>query len=72
MEAKELYVNLYDLHTTQLNEINSEIILGGSAFNKGERTEVYIVINDLNFLEFISHAEINRIKENLKKRIDNY
>jgi len=72
METKELYVNLYDLHTTQLNETNSEIILGGSAFHKGERTEVFIVISDLNFLEFISHAEIGRIKENLKKRIDNY
>ena len=71
METKEMYLYMYDLHTTQLNETDLEIVLGGSAFHKGERIEVIIVMNDLNFLEFISHAEIDRIKENLKKRIDN-
>ena len=71
METKEIYINLYDLHTTQLNETDSEIVLGGSALNKGESIEVIIVMNDLNFLEFISHAEINTIKQNLKRRIDN-
>jgi hypothetical protein len=71
MKAKEIYLNLYDLHTVHLNETDPEVVLGGSVLHKGKSTEVIIVFNDLNFLEFISHDEINRIKENLKERIDN-
>jgi len=71
MKAKEMHLNLYDLHTAQLNETDSDIYLCGSSYYKGEPIELCVVFNDMTFLEFVSHDDINRIKENLKKRIDN-
>lgn len=67
---KQLVFNLYDLHTTHLNETDQDIILAGDSYYNGERIELMVVFKDIDFLEFISHHEIDRIKENLKKRID--
>lgn len=63
--------NAYDLHTMMLNENFPEIIFVADSYHKGEKIELTIVFDDLKFLEFISHNEIDKIKENLKKRIDN-
>jgi hypothetical protein len=67
---KQLVFNLYDLHTAHLNETDQDILLAGDSYYNGERVELMVVFKDIDFLEFISHHEIDRIKENLKKRID--
>jgi hypothetical protein len=67
---KEMYLYLRNLHTLQLNETDQEIMLVADSYYKGEVVEVGIVLRDIDFLEFISHNEIDEIKENLKKRID--
>ena len=53
-----------------LNENNPEIIMVANSYYQGEQIELHIVFDDLRFLEFVSHHEIDKIKENLKKRID--
>ena len=70
-KRKEVYLNLYDLHTAQLNENDGDIYLCGRSYQDGESIELCVIFNDMTFLEFISHHEIDKIKENLKKRIDN-
>ncbi len=70
-KRKEMYLNLYDLHTVQLNETDSDVYLCGRSYYNGESIELCVVFNDMTFLECISHHEIDKIKENLKKRIDN-
>jgi hypothetical protein len=67
---EEMVFNAYDLHTVMLNNQFPEIILCASSYHKGEKIELTIVLDDLKFLEFISHHEIDTIKQNLKKRID--
>jgi len=67
---KEMYLYLRNLHTLHLNETDQEIMLVADSYYKGEVVEVGIALRDIDFLEFISHNEIDRIKENLKKRID--
>jgi len=69
-KEKQLALNLYDLHTVALNETDQDILLVGNSYHNGEPIELMVVLKDIDFLEFISHHEINRIKENLKKRID--
>lgn len=68
---KEIYLDLHNLHTLHLNETDQEIMLVADSYYKGEAVELSITLRDIDFLEFISHNEIDRIKENLKKRIDN-
>lgn len=68
---KDMCFNAYDLHTIMLNENDPEIIMVANSYYQGEQIELHIVFDDLRFLEFISHHEIDKIKENLKKRIDN-
>jgi len=41
------------------------------AYIDTDEISVYVIFNDMTFLECISHHEIDKIKENLKKRIDN-
>ena len=69
-KQKQLAFNLYDLHTMKLNERDSDIILVGDSYQDGEPIELMIVLNDLTFLKFISHHEIDVIKDNLKSFID--
>jgi hypothetical protein len=68
---KEMMFNAYDLHTMMLNENFPEIIFVADSYYEGEKIELTIVFDDIKFIEFISHKEIDTIKENLKKRIDN-
>jgi hypothetical protein len=67
---KEMYLDVRNLHTLHLNETDQDILLAGDSYYNGERVELMVVFKDIDFLEFISHYEIDRIKENLKKRID--
>ena len=67
---KEMYLDVLNLHTLHLNETDQDILLAGDSYYNGERVELMVVFKDIDFLEFISHYEIDRIKENLKKRID--
>lgn len=69
-KQKQLAFNLYGLHTMALNERDQDILLVGDSYHDGEPIELMVVFRDIDFLEFISHHEIDRIKENLKKRID--
>ena len=69
-KEKQLALNLYDLDTVALNETDQDILLVGNSYHNGEPIELMVVLKDIDFLEFISHKEIDTIKENLKKRID--
>lgn len=68
---KEYWFDAFDIHTLALNNDEcSGIVLVASGYLNGEEIELTIEFNDYNFLKFISHKEIDEIKENLKKRID--
>jgi hypothetical protein len=62
--------NAYDLHTVMLNNNDPEIHLVALSYHNGEKIHLQIVLDDITFLEFISHREIDQIKENIKNRID--
>jgi hypothetical protein len=68
---KEYWFDAFDIHTFALNNDEcSGILFVASGYLNGEEIELTIEFNDYNFLKFISHHEIDEIKENLKKRID--
>ena len=69
-KEKRLAFNLYDLHTVRLNETDTDIVLVGDSYYNGEPIELMVVLDDFTFLKFISHHEIDKIKENLKQLID--
>jgi len=67
---KELWFNAYDINTLMLNNTDQDIIICADSYEKGEPVRLNMVFKDINFLEWISTHEINTIKANLKKRID--
>lgn len=70
-QKKEYWFDAFDIHTMALNsEDRSAITLVASGYMNGEEIDLAIEFHDYNFLKFISHKEIDEIKENLKKRID--
>lgn len=71
MNKKEYWFDAFDIHTLALNnDERSGIILVASGYLNGEEIELTIELPDYDFVNFISHKEIDEIKENLKKRID--
>lgn len=70
-QKKEYWFDAFDIHTLSLNsEDRSNITLVASGYMNGEEIDLAIEFEDYNFIKFISHKEIDEIKENLKKRID--
>ena len=67
---QEMYFNAYNINTIMLNNRDWDIIICADSYHNGEPIYLNIVFKDINFLEWISNNEINQIKENLKKRID--
>ena len=67
---KENYFEAYDLHTCGLNGTNCQIALSADGYIEGEEVTLTFFLPDYDFINFISHKEIDEIKENLKKRID--
>lgn len=72
MNKKEYWFEAFDVHTCALNNENngSSILFGMFGYLNGEEIELTIELPDYDFVNFISHKEIDEIKENLKKRID--
>ena len=70
LPIRELYFNAYDIDTLMLNNRDQDIIICADSYQDGQPIRLNIVFKDINFLEWISNNEINEIKENLKKRID--
>jgi len=68
--VKELWFNAYDIDTLMLNNTTQDIIICADSYENGQPVRLNMVFKDINFLEWISTHEINTIKENLKKRID--
>ena len=70
-KKKSYWFDAFDIHTMALsNEETSSIVLVASGYMNGEEIDLTIEFEDYNFLKFISHKEIDEIKESLKKRID--
>ena len=67
---KELWFNAYDIDTLMLNNTTQDIIICAESYENGQPVRLNMVFKDINFLEWISTHEINTIKANLKKRID--
>ena len=67
---KELWFNAYDINTLMLNNTDQDIIICAESYENGQPVRLNMVFKDINFLEWISTHEINTIKANLKKRID--
>ena len=67
---KEIYFEAFNLHTYALNNTDSQIVLSADGYIEGEEVTLTFFLPDYDFIQFISHNEIDRIKENLKKRID--
>jgi len=67
---KELWFNAYDIDTLMLNNTTQDIIICAESYENGQPVRLNMVFKDMNFLEWISTHEINTIKANLKKRID--
>lgn len=70
-QKKELVFEAFDLHTCALNNGCSSIALSAEGYLEGEEITLTMVLPDFDFINFISHQEIDAIKDNLKKRIDN-
>jgi len=70
LPIKELYFNAYDIDTLMLNNTDQDIIICADSYENGQPVRLNLVFKDINFLEWISTHEINTIKANLKKRID--
>jgi len=74
---KRLFFESINLHTCALNQTDYQIsLVADGVFSevgveKEEYVTMHIYFRDEEFLEFISHKEIDKIKENLKKRIGN-
>ena len=67
---KEMWFDAHNLHTLAMNNTDSEILFVADGYLNGKKISLTIAFTDINFLEFVSHKEINTIKKNLKKRID--
>ena len=67
---KEIYFEAFNLHTCALNNTDSQIVLSADGYIEGEEVTLTFFLPDYDFIQFISHKEIDEIKENLKKRID--
>ena len=70
LPIKELYFNAYDINTLMLNNTDQDIIICADSYENGQPVRLNLVFKDINFLEWISTHEIETIKANLKKRID--
>lgn len=70
-QKKEYWFDAFEIHTLALNSDEcSSILLVANGYMNGEEIDLTIEFNSYNFLKFISHKEIDEIKENLKKTID--
>ena len=67
---KQIYFEAYDLHTFGLHCTNCQIALSAAGYIYGAEVTLTFFLPDYDFINFISHKEIDEIKENLKKRID--
>ena len=70
LPIKELYFNAYDIDTLMLNNTDQDIIICADSYENGQPVRLNIVFRDIDFLQWISHGEIDKIKANLKRQID--
>jgi len=67
---KEIFFEGFNIHTLGFNNTDSEIVISADGYLECEEVTITFFLPDYDFLKFISHKEIDIIKENLKKRID--
>jgi hypothetical protein len=67
---KELFFEGFEIHTFGFNNTDSRIAISADGYLEGEEVTLTFFLPDYDFIKFISHKEIDIIKENLKKHID--
>jgi hypothetical protein len=67
---RELFFEGFEIHTFGFNNTNSQIAISADGHLENEEVTLTFFLPDYDFIKFISHKEIDYIKENLKKRID--
>jgi hypothetical protein len=67
---KQLFFEGFDIHTFQFNNSSTTIAISVDGYLENEEVTLTLFLPDYDFINFISHNEIDYIKENIKKRID--